>query len=163
MDHKTTFPLRNGSTRNVADDPTKVIGHTVAIFPTLTRKSCASKLEKKVLSAVQHTDDRLIHGCGRTILLPPFTWLKWYLTTPSLRSKVKSQNLSNTASQMLHTSHSFSSESSEPTFPIYGHNLITDCLSDPLRNNIPSDMLEAAKKSTSEIVSVSKDAFKSKS
>ena len=62
MDHKTTFPLLNGSTRNVADNPTKILGHTVAISQTLTSKSCVSKVKTKVLSAVQRIDDRPIRG-----------------------------------------------------------------------------------------------------
>ena len=56
------FSLRRGSTRNIADAPTKILGRLVAISASKTKNTASSKLEKKVLSALQRIDDRAIRG-----------------------------------------------------------------------------------------------------
>ena len=62
MDHKTTFSLVNGSTRNIADAPTKILGKLIAGSPSSTKQALAAKLDKKILSAMQRLDDRPIRG-----------------------------------------------------------------------------------------------------
>ena len=56
------FSLRRGSTRNIADAPTKILGRLLAISASKTKNTASSKLEKKVLSALQRIDDHAIRG-----------------------------------------------------------------------------------------------------
>ena len=59
MDHKATFSLKNGSTRNIGDAPTKILGKFVAISAREAKSAASSKFEKKVL---QRVDERPIRG-----------------------------------------------------------------------------------------------------
>ena len=47
MDHTMSFPLKNGSTRNIADAPTKVLGKLIAVSTSQTKSAALSKLEKR--------------------------------------------------------------------------------------------------------------------
>ena len=62
MDHKTTFLLANGSTRNIAEAPTKILGKLIAGSSSLTKQTVATKLDLKIISAMQRLDDRPFHG-----------------------------------------------------------------------------------------------------
>ena len=42
-----SFPLKNGSTRNIADAPTKVFGKLMAVSTSQTKSEASSKLEKR--------------------------------------------------------------------------------------------------------------------
>ena len=62
MDTKTTFPLSNGSTRNIAKAPTKILGRLVAVSPSESKHHAAKKLEKTILLAMQRIHERPIRG-----------------------------------------------------------------------------------------------------
>ena len=62
MDHKTTFSSANGSTRNIAEAPTKILGKLIAGSSSLTKQTVATKLDSKIISAMQRLDDRPIRG-----------------------------------------------------------------------------------------------------
>ena len=62
MDHKTIFSLVNGSTRNIADASTKILGKLVAGSFSSTKQALAAKLDKKIISTMQRLDDRAIRG-----------------------------------------------------------------------------------------------------
>ena len=50
MDHKTTFSSANGSTRNIAEAPTKILGKLIAGSSSLTKQTVATKLDSKIIS-----------------------------------------------------------------------------------------------------------------
>ena len=50
MDHRTTFSLANGSTRNIAEAPTKILGKLIAGSSSLTKQTVATKLDSKIIS-----------------------------------------------------------------------------------------------------------------
>ena len=52
MDHKTTFSLGNGSTCNIADSPTKILGKVVAGSYSSAKKAMATKLDTKITSVM---------------------------------------------------------------------------------------------------------------
>lgn len=62
MNHTITFPPRKGSTRNITDAPTKILGRLVAISANKTKKAASSKFKKKVLSTLQRIDQCPIRG-----------------------------------------------------------------------------------------------------
>ena len=62
MDHTTTFSLRNGSTRNIADAPTKLLGKLIAVSTSKTKNAATSELENRILSALKRIDERPIRG-----------------------------------------------------------------------------------------------------
>ena len=47
MDHTTTFSSRNGSTHNIADTPTKLLGRLIAVSTSTTKNAATSELENK--------------------------------------------------------------------------------------------------------------------
>ena len=51
MDHKTTFSLANGSTCNITEAPTKILGKLIAGPFSLTKQTAATKLDSKIISA----------------------------------------------------------------------------------------------------------------
>ena len=62
MNHNTTFSLFNGSTRNIAEVPTKILGKIMTGSNTLTKRALTAKLESKVISVMQRLDTRPIRG-----------------------------------------------------------------------------------------------------
>ena len=62
LDHTTTFSLRNGSTRNIADTPTKLLGRLIAVSTSKTKNAATSELENKILSALKRIDECPIRG-----------------------------------------------------------------------------------------------------
>ena len=62
MDHNITFSLANGSTRNIAEAPTKILGKLIAGSSSLTKQTVATKLDSKITSAIQRLDDNPIRG-----------------------------------------------------------------------------------------------------
>ena len=62
MDHTTTFSLRNGSTHDIADTPTKLLGRLIAVSTSKTKNAATSELENKILFALKRIDERPIRG-----------------------------------------------------------------------------------------------------
>ena len=62
MNHTTTFSLRNGSTRNIADTPTKLLGRLIAVSTSKTKNAATSEFENKILSALKRIDEHPIRG-----------------------------------------------------------------------------------------------------
>ena len=62
MNYKTTFSLANGSTRNITAAPTKILGKLIAGSFSLTKLTAGTKLDSKIISAIQRLDDRPIRG-----------------------------------------------------------------------------------------------------
>ena len=62
MDHSITFSLRNGSTRNIADAPMKLLGTLIAVSANKTKNAESTKLECNILSTVKNIDERPIWG-----------------------------------------------------------------------------------------------------
>jgi len=60
MDHKITFYLANGSTCKIAEARTKILGKLIA--GSSTKQTVATKLDSKIISAIQRLDDRPIRG-----------------------------------------------------------------------------------------------------
>lgn len=61
MDHTTTFPLRNGSTRKITDAPTKLLGRLEAISASKMKNTASNKLKKKVLFFLTSTQSEAIN------------------------------------------------------------------------------------------------------
>ena len=78
MDHKTTFSLANGSTRNIADAPTKILGKFLSKSHSSAKKALASKLDNEVIAAMKRIDDRPIRGEFKV-------WMWKNYLAPSLR------------------------------------------------------------------------------
>ena len=62
MDHKTTFSLANGSTRNITEALTKILGKLIAGSFSSTKQTAPTKLDSKIISGIQRLDDRPIRG-----------------------------------------------------------------------------------------------------
>ena len=55
--------MRNGSTRNIADTPTKLLGRQINSCINQQNKECCNiRSENKILSALKRIDERLIRG-----------------------------------------------------------------------------------------------------
>ena len=52
MGHTMTFSLKNGSTRNISDTPTKSLGRLIA-STSKTKNAATSELENRILSALK--------------------------------------------------------------------------------------------------------------
>ena len=75
MDHTMSFPLKNGSTRNIADAPTKVLSKLIAVSTSQTKSAASSKLEKRfylpsrrLMNVLSEVNTKF--GFGKMILPP---------------------------------------------------------------------------------------------
>ena len=63
IDKKSTIPIGNDFTRNIAESPWNVLGHLIADSPSQSKKASAKKLEiNSYITAVKEIDKRPIRG-----------------------------------------------------------------------------------------------------
>ena len=62
MNHTTSYSLSNGSTRKIADAPTKLLGKFIAVSTSKTKNVATAKLEKDVLTTLKKIDNHPIRG-----------------------------------------------------------------------------------------------------
>ena len=62
IDKKSTIPIGNDFTRNIAESPRNVLDHLIADSPSQFKKASAKKLENKLLTAVKEIDKCPIRG-----------------------------------------------------------------------------------------------------
>ena len=66
IDPKSRISLMDGSTRNISEAPSKILGHLLAVTLSHSRVTSAKKLESKLLTAVTNIDHRPIRGEYKT-------------------------------------------------------------------------------------------------
>uniref|UniRef100_A0A1X7UX59 Reverse transcriptase domain-containing protein n=1 Tax=Amphimedon queenslandica TaxID=400682 RepID=A0A1X7UX59_AMPQE len=58
----TVFNLNDGKTRNISSGPTKFLGETIGLTPTLSKRAATKKITKKLYDALCAIDSRPIRG-----------------------------------------------------------------------------------------------------
>ena len=59
---RTDFNLREGKTRNISSGPSKFLGETISLSPTLSKRAATKKLTKKLYDTLSAIDSRPIRG-----------------------------------------------------------------------------------------------------
>ena len=97
MLNNATFPLGNGSSRNISSGPTKFLGHTLCHNPTTTAKQSGKRFINSFLEKIDNLDTSPIRGeykvwVLRRFLIPSFHFVLAVDVIPeSCIKKVQSQ------------------------------------------------------------------------
>ena len=89
-----SIPLLNGSARSILEHPNKFLGQVVTAYPSLTNREASKCLQKKVETALKHTDEIPIR---REIKM----WIVSHYLLPSLYFNLQVNPISSTLLKKL--------------------------------------------------------------